>query len=87
MAVVEVLRTRKGRNTTLTALARNIWLIYAIFNIHITVIHIPGKSNNLADLLSGWQFTSANYSDLVQILLKPIWIQTHLDLTLLNYNI
>ena len=86
MAVVEVLRTRRARDTTLALLDRNIWLICAIFNIHTTGIHTPDKSNMLTDLLSRWQFTAANSEDLIQILLELIWILTHLDLTLLNYN-
>ena len=52
MAVVEVLHSGRARDPTLALLARNIWLICAIFNIHKMVEHIPGTSNTLADLLS-----------------------------------
>ena len=58
MAVVEVLRNGRARYNILALLARNIWLICAMFNIHITVLHIPGRSNILPDLLSRWQFSS-----------------------------
>ena len=54
MAAVEVLRSGRARDPNLSLLARNILLVFDIFNIHITVIHIPGKSNILADLLSRW---------------------------------
>ena len=87
MAVVEVLHNGRARDNILALLARNIWLICAMFNIHITVLHIPGRSNILAYLLSRWQFSSENYEALLQLLSKPIWVPTHLDLTLLNYSV
>ena len=87
MAVVEVLRTDRARDNTLALLARNIWLICAIFNIHIIVLLIPGRNNVLAYLLSRWQFSSANHEALCQLLPNPTWIPTHLDLTLLNYSV
>ena len=87
MAVVEVLSSGRARDPTLALIARNIWLICAIFHIHIVVVHIPGKSNILADLLSRWQFTADNCKNLAHILPDYSWISTHLDLTLLNYRI
>ena len=87
MAVVEVLCNGRARDNTLTLLTRNIWLICAMFNIHIVVLHIPGRNNVLADLLSRWQFSYENYEALLQLLSDPLWIPTHLDLTLLNYTI
>ena len=87
MAVVEVLSSGRARDPTLALIARNIWIICAIFHIHIVVVHIPGKSNILADLLSRWQFTADNCKDLAHILPEYSWISTHLELTLLNYRI
>ena len=87
MAVVEVLRNGRARDNTLALLARNISLICAMFNIHITVLHIPGRSNVLVDLLSRWQFSSENHEALLQLLSNTIWVPTHLDLTLLNYSV
>ena len=86
-AVVKVLNSGRARDPTLALIARNIWLICAIFHIQIVVVHIPGHSNVLADLLSRWQFTATNCKDLAHILPQHTWIPTHLDLTLLNYNI
>ena len=86
MTVVEVLSYGRARDPTLALIARNIWLICAIFHIHIVVVHIPGISNILADL-SRWQFTADNCKDLAHILPEHSWIPTHLDLTLLNYKI
>ena len=47
LAVVLVLQ--EGR---LATLARNIWLLTSIFNIQLTVSHIPGKDNHIADHFS-----------------------------------
>ena len=55
MAVVQVLQKGRARDATLALMARNVWLICALFNIQILVCHILGKDNTLADLLSRWQ--------------------------------
>ena len=49
LAVVEVLRSGKTRDSFWAICARNVWLICAIFNIQIQTWHIPGKSNHSAD--------------------------------------
>ena len=87
MAAVEVLQKGRARDATLALMARNVWLICALFNIQILVCHIPGKDNTLADLLSRWQFSSENHRRLLEILPQPVWVQTHLGLTLLNHEI
>ena len=43
MAVVEVLQAGKARDQILATCAGNIWLICAIYNIDLIVVHIPGK--------------------------------------------
>ena len=87
LAVVEVLTSGKTKDTFLATCARNVWLICAIFNIHIRVTHIPGKMNNIADLLSRWQITNDPLTRLHQLLPQFIWIHTHIDLMKLNYDI
>ena len=54
MAVIQVLTTGKARDQTLATCARNLWLIAVLNNIKLQFSHIPGKHNNLADLLSRW---------------------------------
>ena len=71
MAVVEALRNGRARDNILALMARNIWLICAMYNIHIIVLHIPGRNNVLADLLSRWQFSPENYQTLQQLLPTP----------------
>ena len=87
LAVVQVLQTGKARDSRLATFVRNIWLITSIFNIHLAITHIPGKNNSVADLLSRWNVTPNNETRLLAI--KPIhqWVPTHLDLTLLNYDV
>ena len=83
-AVVEVLTTGKTKDPFLATCARNIWLIAAIFNIEIIVIHVPGQNNHIADLLSRWVITVNSEDKVRQYLPNFIWINTHIDLTKLN---
>ena len=46
LAVVEVLRSGKARDQLLASIARNVWLITAMYNVTLIVKHI------LANLLS-----------------------------------
>ena len=87
MAVVDVLQKGRARDEVLVLMASNVWLICAIFNIQVLVCHIPWRENTLADLLSRWQFSPEHYKWLLQILPQPLWVQTHLDLPLLNRDI
>ena len=87
MAVLEVLTSGKTRDTTLATCARNLWLIAAIFKIDFIFSHIPGVKNTLADLLSRWQDDSHHTQKLHNLVDKPIWVDTHIDLTCLNSTI
>ena len=87
MAVVEVLQAGKARDEILATCARNIWLICAIYNTDLIIVHIPGKQNVLADLLSRWTFSDVHLACLNAILPNFQWVPTHLDLTLLNNTI
>ena len=53
-AVVSVLQTGRTQDPFLGACARNIWYLAALENIHLQYVHIPGKRNITADLLSRW---------------------------------
>ena len=87
MALFEVLNTGKARDSVLAMCARNIWLISAMFNIHLKVIHITRKKNSLADLLSRWTGQPCDYEKLCTLCPQASCIPTHLVLTLLNTNI
>ena len=65
----------------------NVWLLTAMFNIHLVVSHIPGKSNHIADLLSRWTTTVNPEDKLKQLLPQFLWINTHINLTALIFDI
>ena len=67
--------------------AKNIWLLAAIFNVNIVVSHIRGLSNTVADLLSRRQQTTDNFQKLYNLIDSHVWVNAHLDLTLLDHNI
>ena len=86
-AVVSVLNTGKTRDRVMAKYARNVFLWLSAFNIDIQVVHIPGKMNPVADLLSRWHKTANNVSKL-QALIHPVtWIYTTADLLYCNENI
>ena len=87
MAVIEVLQNGYARDFYLAACARNIWFLMAMFNISVNFLHIPGKRNCAADLLSRWQYTPQDYDKLSAMVTDPIWIHVHPDLILLNHDI
>ena len=54
--------------------------------IGLVVSHIRSADNRVADLLSRWHLTPDNVKKLSQLVQSPIWIDTHIDLTL-NHDI
>ena len=87
LAVVEVLSLGKARDSTIATCARNIWLLAVIYNINLIVTYIRGHDNCVADLLSRWYQTADNCVKLNKLIDSPIWVNVHLDLTLLNHDI
>ena len=51
-AVVSVLNLGRPRDPVLAEYTRNIFLWTSTFNIDLKVVHVPGKLNDVADLLS-----------------------------------
>ena len=80
MAVVEVLRSGRACDSILTMCAHNIWLLSAIFNVELVVNYIPGCHHVVADLLSRWQGTMADFNKFQNIMPDHIWIPVHIDL-------
>ena len=56
-AVVSVLTNGRTCDRTLAAIARNIKMHVAVLNINLITIHILGKDNPIADLLSRWSIS------------------------------
>ena len=87
IAIVQMISFERARGHIMATCARNIWLLAAIYNIIAIVTHIRGRDNSVADLLSRWHQTSDNYQKLYEFIELPIWVDIHLDLTLLNHDI
>ena len=66
-AVVSVLTTGKMCDSTLAKYAGNIFLWLSACNIDIMAVHVPGKMNPVADLLSRWNITVNNVFKLQQL--------------------
>ena len=87
LTVVEVLTSGRTRDETLATCAHNIWLLSALYNIHFTFSHIVGVQNAIADLLSRWGNSQHDWWKLRSLCPDHIWVDSHIDLTLLNYTI
>ena len=85
--MVDELSSGRACDQTLATCARNVWLFTAIYKISLVVSHIRGTCNNEADLLSSWGNTSEDVAKLNNLVDSPIWVNTHIDPTLLNYDI
>ena len=68
LEAVEVINSGKTRDEFLATCARKIWLLSAIFNIQLIMVHIPGKCNLIADILSRWVTTNNAQQKLEQLL-------------------
>ena len=86
-AVVSVLTTRKAKDPFLAAVARNIWMELAKKDIQAIYKHIPGKVNQVADLLSRWTNSNAQLTRLQTLVDSPMWLHTHVGLLDLDYDI
>ena len=69
-AVVKVLNSGQ-----LGAIARNIFMAASSKDINLHVIHIPGKQNQVADLLSRWQGSEIDKSNLKKYKKNVTWVE------------
>ena len=60
-AVVSVLSNGRSHAPVLAEYARNIFLWISALNIDLKVVHVSGKLNKLAGLLSKWFITNNNF--------------------------
>ena len=70
---VTILNSGATRDLTLAAIARIIFMESAKCDINLSVIHILGKNNPIADLLSRWYITDNANKKLENILPQPRW--------------
>ena len=83
-AVVSVLTTGKTRETLLAAIARNILMETATYDICLRTVHISGKNNNIADSLSRFFLDDKFKYHVYELLPNPLWV--HVPYTALEVN-
>ena len=87
MAVVHICNKGYTRDIHLAAYVRNIWLWTSKYDIEMTVSHIQGCKNGVADLLSRWQNTSGNQETLHKLIKVPMWHNIDESYFQVNYEI
>ena len=86
-AVVMVLNSGKTRDLTLAAIARNIFMEAAHFDIFLKTIHIMGVHNDIADSLSRWTISEHFRQKFYKLLPQHIWSQIPNNALILNWSI
>ena len=79
-AVVKVLSAGKARDPYLGACARNVWYMAALADIDLQYVHVLGKNNVVADLLSRWQYSLENVSQLQALIGNPVWLPASVEM-------
>ena len=86
-AVVQVLQSGRTKDPYLAAVARNVWLLAAKHDIEINYVHISGKKNRTADLLSRWTGSMNDMQELNFLVPTLLWLKTSLSLLDLDCEI
>ena len=86
-AVVGVVNKGVTRDSALAAMARNIWLVTALHNIRLQIVHIPGVDNVCADLLSRWASTQDRWEKLHVQISRPVWLTVNHEHMHIDTNI
>ena len=86
-AVVSVLTSGKSRDMLLCTIARNILLEAAMLDINLIVLHVLGKNNTAADILSRWFANENIRNNLYFIIPHPVWCQVNIQQTYLDHSI
>ena len=73
MAVVNIYNSGYTRDQYLDSIVHNIWLLMSEYDICLKVVHIAGKKNTIADLLSRWEATLSQKEQLNMYIAKPQW--------------
>ena len=86
-AVVMVLNSGKTRDLTLAAIARNIFMEAAHYDIFLKTVHIMGVLTEIADSLSRCTISEHFRQKFYQLLPQHVWIQTTNDVLIINWSI
>ena len=79
-AVVDILSHGRARDALMATCAHNVWLLTALYNISLLVVHIEGQKKSIADLLSRWTYSEDNVKTLLPFIPHPIWMNTHIEI-------
>ena len=71
-AVVNVLRSGKTKDPFLGVCARNLWFESALADVDMQYVHIIGKVNRTADLLSRWTGSHKDCLELNQLVPQAV---------------
>ena len=71
MASVAIVNSGFTKDIKLAAIARNIWMQCALYDIEIVASHLAGVENKVADLLSRWSGLSTQWSTLYDLIPEP----------------
>ena len=81
---VSVLQSGRAHDPFLAACAWNIWYVAALQDIDLSYVHVLGKNNRVADLLSRWTGSRNDISELNHLLTNSVWLHTSLSMLELN---
>ena len=68
-----VLQSGKAKDPFWGACARNVWLWAATFDTELTYVHVMGKYNRAADLLSRWSNSVSDNNKLQMLIPGASW--------------
>ena len=86
-AVVMVLNSGKTRDLTLAAIARNIFMTAAQFDIFLKTVHIMGVKNEIADSLSRWTISEYFRNKFFNLMPHHTWAKPSNDVLTINWSI
>ena len=86
-AVVAIMASSKTRDLTLAAIHRNILMECAKFDIELHTVHIPGKSNIVADALSRLSLDPTYIQNIHDFVSDPVWLNLSVSIMQLNWSI
>ena len=83
-AVVSVVNIGVTKDNSLGAIVRNIWLEAALRDLKLKLIHVKGKNNQCADLLSCWHLVGNSWKKLMAIVNQSVWCNVTSDMLHIN---
>jgi hypothetical protein len=85
---VNILNSGRGSDPILNLISRNLWVLQASLDCDVQFMHISGKLNRVADILSRWDSFNNPYAVLYPVLNQvPVWCETPLDCFFLDQDI